>query len=121
MSYSNATHAIAGKEVRVWSRGLAKHFWLTVEFFVQVSEGEVYKSPDKLEGFRSVVKFRVDGGDCLYELKTKKPVSLISSRYVILKNGVEIAKGSVTARNWYMFYGALISAGLALYAYLLIS
>jgi len=111
------THNIAGREVHVWSRGVTKYLWTTVEYFVHVIDGEIFKSPDRLEGFGSIVKFKLDTNDCIYELRTKKPVSLIYSRYVILENGVEIARGTVTANNWYIFYGALIVAGSFLYAY----
>jgi hypothetical protein len=112
-------HVIDGIEVEVSSIAMAKHLWITIDFLVSVRGGDTFHSPKHLEGFNSVVEFNLgrNNPDSTYELRTVAPVSYTHSKYKLFKDGVEICKGTVRAKNWFMFYGLIVLFGVCVYGY----
>lgn len=108
-------HIIDDQEIKVYSKGLVKHAWCTVEFIVETADGTLFRSPKQFEGLKSVVKFKLKGEENEYQLITKRPASLILSKYKIILNDKEIDAGTVRAENWYMLYGLLLLGMTTLY------
>ena len=114
---SMSKHLVEGVEVEVSSIAVSRYFWMAVDFLVVVENERVFRSPKKLEGFGGKVDFDLGGNqsNTKYQLAAIPPISLFYGRYSLLKDGVEIGRGSVRAKNWYVFYSLIVAIGLVFY------
>jgi len=110
-------HTLKDNELEVSSWAEAKHLWLTIKLAVKINGKELYQSPRRIEGLRSVVPFKINENGQTYncELRSLAPASLLFTRYKIFIDGEEVDKGSLLTSNWYMFYGMITLGFIGLY------
>jgi hypothetical protein len=109
-----ATHIWKGHTIEVESYTTPKLFWFSLAFSVRVDNKVFFQSPDKLEGLHTIVPFEVAGADSVKRgrVVSGHPCSSLYAVYRVFIDDQEVAKGAVRARNWYVTYGIIATAGV---------
>ena len=110
------THSWNGHTIEVESYATQQLLWFGVSFAVLVDGSSSFRSPDHFEGLRTNVPFEIRDAATLRRgrIESGRPCSVLRASYRVFLDEQEIASGVVRARNWYVTYGIMLAAVIAL-------
>jgi hypothetical protein len=107
-------HTFNGHEIEVECYMAPSTLWMGIGFLVRVDGATQGRSPDHIEGLRTIVPFQFSdsGVTRCGRVISSFPFTAVWAPYRIFIDEKQVAKGVTRASNWYVTYGIL--AGLLL-------